>query len=401
MLHTIGVVCEFNPFHLGHLEHLAQSRALLGGEELPVVCVMSGDFVQRGGPAVFDKHIRARAAVLSGADLVFELPLPWCNASAERFAMGAVGLLNSLGGVTHLSFGSESGDLAALTALALAAAEPENLANIKEQMAGGMSFAAAREMVLQAALGPEAKLLQKPNNILGVEYLKALFALNSSMIPVTTRRAGPGHDELMAAGPRRSAGQLRAMMEAGEEIDPYLPPAARKLPGQCRAAGRGPVTMADLEAAVLSRLRLLREEDFCALPDATEGLGNRLHRAVRQEATVEGILSAVKTKRYPLSRLRRMVISGALGLRAGMAEQAVPYARLLASSERGRGLLRAMDGQSAVPIINKPASARRLEGQAREIFELTAAARDFYVLGYEAPEERRGGSDWRTSPAIL
>ena len=398
-MHTIGVVCEFNPFHLGHFEHLAESRKALGADTA-VVCVMSGDFVQRGGPAVFDKHSRARAAVLSGADLVFELPVPWANASAERFAMGAVGLLNDLGVVTYLSFGSESGDLAPLAALALAAAEPENLEKIKGQMTAGMSFAAAREMVLAEALGPEAKLLQTPNNILGVEYLKALFALKSSIKPMTTLRTGAGHDSV-TDGPKRSASQLRAMMEAGEDISVYLPEATRGIPADCRSHGRGPVTMAGLEQAVMSRLRLLSEEDFCALPDATEGLGNRFYKAVRSEATVEAVLSAVKTKRYPLSRLRRMVISAVLGIREDMATKPVPYARLLASTEKGRALLREMGEKSTVPILTKPAAARELPDEARQIFELTAAARDFYVLGYEAAEERKCGSDWRTSPVTL
>lgn len=398
-MHTIGVVCEFNPFHLGHFEHLAESRKALG-DDAAVVCVMSGDFVQRGGPAAFDKHSRARAAVLSGADLVFELPVPWANASAERFAMGAVGLLNDLRVVSHLSFGSETGDLAPLAALALAAAEPENMEKIKQQMTAGMSFAAAREMVLRESLGTEAKLLQTPNNILGVEYLKALVALKSSMKPMTTLRTGAGHDSV-TDGPKRSASQLRAMMEGGQDISPYLPEEAGKIPSILRAQGRGPVTMASLEQAIMSRLRLLTEEDFCALPDATEGLGNRFYKAVRSEATVEAILSAVKTKRYPLSRLRRMVISAALGIREDMATKPVPYARLLASTEKGRALLREIGEKSAVPIITKPAAARELPEQARKIFELTAAARDFYVLGYEAAEERKCGSDWRTSPVTL
>jgi len=126
-----------------------------------------------------------------------------------------------------------------------------------------------------------------------------------------------------------------------------------------------------------------------------------LYKAVRSEATVEGILSAVKTKRYPLSRLRRMVISAALGIREDTATRPVPYARLLASTEKGRVLLREMGEKSAVPILTKPAAARELPDEARQIFELTAAARDFYVLGYEAAEERKCGSDWRTSPVTL
>lgn len=398
-MNVIGVVCEFNPFHLGHFDHLNQSRAQIG-EDAAVVCVMSGDFVQRGDPAIFNKHTRAEMAVRSGADLVFELPLPWCIASAERYATGAVGLLDRLGVVTHLSFGSEAGNLAPLTALAIAAAEPENVERIKEQMREGMSFAAAREKVLYAQLGEEAKLLETPNNILAVEYLKALFALGSDMIPITTVRSFAQHDG-RSDGPVRSAGQLRSMMEAGEKIEPYLPESVRSIPQRERTSGRGSVTIENLEQAIMSRLRMLSEEDFCALPDATEGLGNRLYKAVRTEPGVESVLSAVKTKRYPLSRLRRMVLCAALGVRADMGGAVPPYARLLASTEKGRALLRTMVAKSSIPVVNKPAGAHDLTGEALEIFERTANARDFYVLGYEAVSERRGGSDWRTSPITL
>ena len=394
---VIGVVGEFNPFHLGHFQHFEYSRAQLGSDA-PIVCVMSGDFVQRGSPAVFDKHARAEAAARCGADLVFELPLPWCVASAERFATGAVGLLDALGIVTHISFGSECGDLAPLTALALAAAEEENIEAIKDRMAAwGMSFAAAREMVLHEILGEEARLLERPNNVLGVEYLKALFAMRSGMTPMTTARAESQHD-MESTGPMRSASQLRSMMEAGEDISGYVPAAARSMPREQSDTGRGPVTMAKLEEAILSRLRMLTAEDFAALPDATEGLENRLYRAVRSEESVDAVLSAVKTKRYPLSRLRRMVICAALGVRAGMGGVRPGYARLLASTERGRALLRDV---TDIPVVTKPAAARQLPEADRAIFELTANARDLYVLGYDVISERKGGSDWKMSPATL
>ncbi len=396
---VIGVVGEFNPFHLGHYEHFRRSREQAGGPDTPIVCVMSGDFVQRGAPAAFDKHARAEAAAKCGADLVFELPLPWCVASAERFAYGAVSLLDRLGIVTHLSFGSECGDLAPLTALALAAADPENIERIRDHMsAWGVSFAAARESVLHEVLGPEARLLETPNNTLAAEYMKALFALHSDMIPLTTLRGDVGHDSV-TDGPKRSASQLRSMMEAGEDIAAYVPAGARSMPRERMDEGRGPVTMAALEEAILSRLRLLGPEDFNALPDATEGLGNRLYKAVRTEPSVEAVLSAVKTKRYPLSRLRRMVMCAALGVSAEDAVGAPGYARLLASTERGRTLLRSA-GED-IPVITKPAAAKDLPDADRAVFELTANARDFYVLGYDVMEERRGGSDWRTTPAMV
>ena len=400
-MNVIGVVGEFNPLHLGHVEHFKKSRGQLGADG-PIVCVMSGDFVQRGEPACFDKHARAVTALLAGADLVLELPLPWCMASAERFALGAVGLLDSLGVLTHLAFGSESADLDAIKALAKAAADPENIEQIKKAMGGGAPFAAARETVLRQRLGGAADRLRSPNDILAVEYCKALAALGSRMEPVATVRALSRHDDMdskNAAAP--SARALRARLAAGEDVGADLPPEAAEVLARELAAGRGPVTAAALDQAVMARLRAMTREDFAALPDATEGLEDRLFWAVRENGAVESVLAAVKTKRYPMSRLRRMVFAGALRLRAADLDGAPPYARLLASSERGRALLRRIGENAAVPVVTKPASVKRLGGRAQEIFDLTAAARDFYVLGYASADERTGGSDWRTGPVTV
>lgn len=393
-MNVIGIVCEYNPIHKGHLDHIRQSRALLG-QDAPVVCVMSGDFVQRGTPAVFDKHLRARAACAAGADLILELPLPWCLSSAEGFARGAVSLLGRLGVVTHLAFGSEAGELAPLTALALAAMEPETLAQIKAEMSGGMGFAPARQKVLAARLGPEAELLEKPNNILGVEYLKALFSLRLPLTPVTSLRCGSVHDG-PSAGPFRSAAEIRSMMEAGEDASAYIPAAAYEILRQGR-----PVLPADLELAYMARLRMLSEADFNALPDATEGLGNRFYKAVCSEGSVDAVLSAVKTRRYPLSRLRRMLSCAVLGVTAQDAAGLPAYARVLAANARGRELLRAMDDKASVPVINKPATAKELPEEARRVFALGAAARDFYVLGHDSAARRCAGSDWKTNPEML
>ena len=397
-MNVIGVVGEFNPFHLGHREHFIASRAQ-AGQDAPIVCVMSGDCVQRGEPACFDKHVRARTAVMAGADLVFELPLPWCAASAERFALGAAALLDGLGVVTHLSFGSESGDLAALQVLAAAAADEDNLALIRERMRRGEGFAAAREAVLRRQTGEAADLLKRPNDILAVEYLKALTALGSSMTPMVTLRRASEHDGA-GDGPVRSAMRLRAMLAVGEDIGPYVPAGTGGVLAERMAAGLGPVTMESLEQAILARLRAMTPEAMAALPDAGEGLANRLF-AARQEGSLEAVVERMKTKRYPTSRLRRLVMAAALGIQADMAAGTPPYARLLAYSGRGRALLRQIRERSRLPVINKPAAAKDLPEPARAIFRLNADARDLYVLGYDSPEARRGGSDWRTGPAAV
>ena len=183
-------------------------------------------------------------------------------------------------------------------------------------------------------------------------------------------------------------------------ISPYMPREAFAVFERERQQGRGPVLMSQLEGALLSRLRMLGREDFAGVPDATEGLENRLLAAM-EEPTLDGVLAAAKSKRYALARLRRMCMCACLGVKAGMNEGTPPYARLLAASGRGREMLRMIEGRSSVPVITKSATGRKLPFEARECFELTARARDLFVLGAPVVSERRGGSDWRATPVVL
>ena len=396
----IGVAAEYNPFHKGHGYHLEQSRALAGGGT--VICVMSGDFVQRGEAAVFAKHARAEAAVRGGADLVLELPLPWALSSAEGFARGCVGLLASLGIVTHMSFGTESGTLAPLLSAAEALLDPAVDAQIREELDSGISYAAARQRALARRGAALAGAVETPNNILAVEYLKAMYALGVHMEPLAIPRRGAGHDRISAPGESYpSASELRTMLASGRDAFRGMPPAAVEVFRREMERGRGPVTAESLETAVLSRLRMLPTSAYNELPDASEGLGNRLSRAVRTEATLDGVLAAARTKRYTLSRLRRMLLCAALGLGAGMAEGLPLYARVLAANEAGLEALRQIGEHGRVPVIAKPAAARELDTEAAALFARNAAATDLYVLGYAAREERRAGADWRESPRIV
>ena len=394
-----GIVAEYNPFHNGHEWHIRRTREALG-EDAVIVCCMSGDFVQRGEAAAYSKFARAEAAARCGADLVFELPLPWALSSAEGFARGAVGLLAQLGAVDVLSFGSECGDADALSAAAEALLDPSLGPEIREALADGVPFAAARQSALALRSPESAALLSTPNNILAVEYIKALYDLRSDMRIITFRREGAEHDGA-GSGSIRSASELRTHLAAGRDIAPVIPAAAAEVFAREHALGRGPVSGRDIEPLLLSRLRMLPDEAFEALPDASEGLANRLMRAAREEPGWDGVLSAAKTKRYALSRLRRMCMCACLGIRKGMADGLPPYARILAATARGREALRLIAGRTRIPIITKPAVARELPREALAVFELGASARDLYVLTASAREERRGGSDWRTGPAVL
>ncbi len=398
-MRAIGIVAEYNPFHKGHEHHIRESVAALGGDA-DVICVMSGDFVQRGEPALFSKFARAEAAVRSGVSLVLELPLPWCLSSAEGFGRGAVGLLESTGIVDFLSFGSEAGELAPLNVLAVALMDPAPDAKILAELEKGVPYAAARQRALEKDLGELARLLEKPNNILAVEYLKTLYELRGHMEPMTVKRSGAGHDR-KGDGPLRSASELRGILLAGGDITAHIPEEAALVYGNEIRSGRGPVSVCGLEQALLSRLRMLPASSFHALPAASEGLENRLFAATKTEPSMDAVAAAAKTKRYALSRLRRMALCAALGIEKGLGDDTPPYARVLAADERGREVLRRMTKRSAVPVITKAAAVRSLSPEVRRIFELGAAAHDLYVLGFPAVMERRGGEDWRAAPRIL
>lgn len=393
-----GLVAEYNPFHNGHLAHIEATKAALG-PDTGIICCMSGDFVQRGEAAQWSKTARAECAVRCGADVVFELPVQWSLSSAEGFARGAVGLLDSLGVVDYLSFGSESPAAAPLERAAEALLDPAVDAAIRAELPSGDSYAVIRQRVLERFMGEGARVIETPNNILAVEYIKAIYERGSRMEPLATERRGAQHDK-PASGRIRSASELRSMTAAGKPIAPYMPREAHAVLEREREQGRGPVLMGALETAVLSRLRMLGKADFAAIPDAAEGLENRLAAAM-EEPTLDGVLAAAKSKRYALARLRRMCMCAALGIRAGMNELSPPYARLLAVGPNGRELLRMIEGRARVPVITKSAMGRKLPREARECFELNARARDLFVLGCPAAGERRGGGDWRLTPAIV
>ena len=398
---VIGIVGEYNPFHYGHKHHIAETKRLLG-EDCPVVCAMSGDFIQRGEAAVYSKFARAEAAVRSGVDLVLELPPAWALSSAEGFARGAVGLLGSIGVVTHLSFGSECGEVEPLETLAEILLDPPIGADIRRELEAqeGIPFAAARQRAVAKRAGELSGQLETPNNILAVEYIKAVYEQGLSIKPVTVQRFGSGHDKISESG-HKSAAEIRRALANGADISASVPGSAYEIYRREDKLGRGPVLMENLESAMISRLRMLPDSAFAALPDAGEGLNNRLARAAREESGLDAVIAAAKSKRYALSRIRRMVMCAVLGISADMSRETPPYARVLAANARGCALLRDMDGKARIPVITKPAAVKELGAECREVFDRSSSAHDLYVLGYSAKEERRGGADWRTSPKIV
>lgn len=395
-----GIIAEYNPLHGGHLRLMEQVRAQLGAETA-IVCVMSGNFVQRGDFALLRKHVRAEAAVKSGGDLVLELPLPWAVSSAERFADGGVQTLMETGLVTHLAFGSECGDVAALQRLAANLTGDAFPALLKRELTRGISFAAARQSAAMQWGDGDAKLLESPNNILGVEYCKSLRRRGSSIRPLALLRGGAAHDGGLMEGELPSASALRALLQNGQSAEALslLPPAmAHGCEGEI-LAGRGPVFGAVCERAVLARLRSMTEADFIALDEGNEGLCHRLYAASRTAATVAEVLSAAKTKRYAYARLRRMVLWAYLGLTPAAVPKRPPYLRVLAANQTGCALLSQMKKTADLPLLTKPADVGRLSAEARRLFELEVRATDLYTLAY--PTVAAGGMEWREGPVIL
>lgn len=350
-----GIICEYNPFHLGHRKQFAMVREALGGDSA-IVCLMSGNFVQRGAPAVFDKSLRAEAALRCGADLVLELPVPVSLSSAEGFAAGGVGILSQL--CTHLAFGCESADARSLEQTVQGLLDPGFSRRLRQALDGGISFPAAREAAL-SAMGISPALLRSPNDTLAVEYCKAIVSQGSALTPLPLRREGMYHAQ--RPDPENpSAASLRLAIAAGDGWLRYVPEDAANL---FRDA---PVhTLETGERAILYRLRTMTDDEFEVLPYGSEGLWRRFMRECRHRNTLEEILSAVKTKRYTRTRLDRMVLCAFLGLTREDLSAPAPYVRILGFTDRGREILREYRG--SIPLFNAgaPGEGKYWEAEKR------------------------------------
>ena len=326
----VGVICEYNPFHKGHRKQFSLIRQYFG-EETAIVCLMSGNYVQRGAPAVFDRTVRAEAALRCGANLVLELPVTASLSSAEGFAAAGVAILSPL--CDHLCFGTESGSTASLMRTAEALLSPAFSEHLRAGLSTGISFPAARQRALEA-MGTPGSLLEKPNDILAVEYCKAILAQGSSLLPFPVIRQGSYHAELPDPDDP-SATALRRCILSGEPWLDYVPEEA--VPCFENAAVH---TLAAGERAILAKLRTMTDGEFEALPYGSEGLWRRLMHASRESGSLEEILTKVKTKRYTRSRLDRMVLCALLGLTQSDLAAPAPYARILAFDDRGRAALK-------------------------------------------------------------
>lgn len=329
-MRTVGIVCEYNPLHLGHQKQMRQIRRDFG-PETAIVCAISGNFVQRGHPAIFDKSLRAKAALVCGADLVVELPVTRCLSSAEGFAQGGVEVLAKV--CDSLCFGTESQNPQQIVATAQALLDPDFPLRLRRYLDAGKSFPAARQAALEEMGLPGLTL---PNDILAVEYAKAVLASGLSLQLHPIVRQGSYHDQT----PDRenpSATSLRRLILAQGPWQDYVPPEAweifRSAPIHTLEAG---------QRAMLGKFRTMTDSEFEALPYGSEGLWRKFMHNCRSQASLEDILTATKSKRYTRSRLDRMAMCGFLGITQQMLQQSIAYVRVLACNDRGREILRSV-----------------------------------------------------------
>lgn len=401
-----GIIAEYNPFHNGHQYHLEESRRSTGADF--TVVAMSGDFVQRGAPALAEKHMRAEAALRCGADLVLELPSLYATASAEFFAGGAVTMLDRLGVVTHLCFGSEWGDAGLLCRIAniLLDEPPVYRSILKDALKQGLSFPAARTRALLGCapwLEQYREGLSRPNNILGLDYIRALLSRKSDITPVAVKRFGPDYHDRLPSGtaPFCSALALRQMLRDGRpaaQLARYTPPDAARLLN-AYLEENAPLEAGDLSALLYYRLLTEKEYGYGKYLDVTPELSNRIRNLLGEFRGFEAFCGLLKTKDITYTRISRGLLHILLGIEdehmaLGKSLDYAPYARVLGFRRDAAPLLSAIKEKSRIPLVTKLADADKLlDKDARRLLGLDVFAGELYrgvaaiKLGRHAPSE--------------
>lgn len=385
-----AIICEFDPLHFGH--RLLLEKAGEGGA--PVVCVMSGAFMQRGTPSMLDKWTRARVALLNGADLVIELPITWACAGAERFASGGIALAAALGR-GRLFFGSEVPDVPLLRRAAEVLLS-EEFSRALSECPPDLSFAARRQLAAQKLLGPAAgEVLRQPNANLGVEYIKAIISQGADLTPAAVKREGAGHGQEGSGGGFMSASGIRKLTLEGGDLTGLAPESTAAALEAARREGLC-AHISCLERPILCKLRSMSLEEFSLLPDLSEGLEHRLYRAAREARTLEELYALIKNKRVSHARVRRLAMYAFLGIKKPLPDTP-PYLRVLGGTQRGWRALGELS--PALPVVVRSRDVEALSSDAKETFRLEVLAGDLYALS--APTPQPAGRDYTQRPVKL
>lgn len=345
-----AIISEYNPFHNGH--KLLVEKAYEKGAT-HIVAIMSGSFLQRGEPALFSKFARTQTALLNGVNLVIELPVIYSNSSANNFALGAVILANSMGCIDNIIFGSECGDIEKLYATVKTMKTLKYQDILKEQLSLGKSFAKACCDAMANISLEYSKILQTANNTLAIEYIRALIETKSTITPETITRQGTMHNSYDIVGNIASASLIREKLSSSDD-DVYRLMPINTVDILKKEIELGRISnIKNIENAIMYRLRSMTIDELRALPDVTEGLENRLYKAINTYSTTANIIDAVKTKRYTHARIRRIIMCAFLGITTDTVAKASPYIRVLGFDENGKSVLKLLKDNATLPVITK------------------------------------------------
>lgn len=379
-MRIVGLIAEYNPFHNGHQYHIEKAKELAKADA--AIVVMSGNFVQRGAPAIMPKHLRAEAALKCGADLVIELPICYATGTAEQFAYGAVSLLDKLGCVDAIGFGSECGDIASLKELAtILCNEPDEYKiELQNNLRSGMSFPSARQSALHTLYSDcnFAEVLQHPNNILGIEYLKALYRLNSKIEPLTIKRMTSHYHDTELQEQFSSASALRQTIANEQFADLY-----GQIPSDCMPIledgyeNRYPVFVNDF--SLLLKYRLLNEtaSSLTLYADVSEELANRIYNQVNNYVSYEQFCELLKTKEVTYSRISRALLHVLLGIKQSDYTN-IEYAHVLGFRKNSTELLTEIKNYSRIPLITKLTADSMLSDSAKNMLDIDIYASNLY-----------------------
>lgn len=379
---TYGIICEYNPFHNGHIRQIEETRK---HGATHIVAIMSGNYVQRGDVAIIDKFKRAQIAVNNGVDLVVELPVVYSLASAEMFARAGVMMLGALGCVDGISFGSECGDIEILKNAAMAtfsAGTPEKLKPLLEQ---GMSYPQALQQSVAFEYGPMvAGVFDEANNTLAVEYLKAMKVLGIDMDTFTVKREGAAHDGDECSETIASGSKLRQMIEDGEDISKFVPEDMAKA-AQEYDDNENLAYFDNLERQFMYILRSANSQYIAETPDVAQGLENRILQAGKAAVSLDSFLEMVNTKRYTYAKFRRILLNMYLGIKSTDLQIPPPYGRILAFNDKGAEIMKAAaeqtPGKYTIPFSASIKDLIDLKiPQIIRYAELTCRSSDLYML---------------------
>lgn len=396
---TYGIICEYNPFHNGHLYQIEETKKQTGATH--IVAVMSGNYVQRGEPALLDKFKRAEIAVKNGVDLVVEMPVQYTLANAELFARCGVMLLGALRCVDGISFGSECGSLEQLKECAdaiTAVSTPENIKPLLEQ---GMPYPEAIHQLVSFKYGPlVGDLLNSPNNILGIEYLKSLkiLGLEEKIAPFTIKREGSGHDSDEHSDKFASGEYIRRLIDDGEDFSKFVPKDTLDAVNEyddndllC--------WFENFERILLYRLRTISPQELATTPDVGQGLENRIFQAARMATSLEDLLDKVKVKRYPMARIKRILLNALFGIKTEDLKVPPMYGRILALNDKGAEILRLAgslpEDKLSVPFSSSLKDFINPKAENKNLMRsigLNTISNDIYALG--SREIRASGMDF-------